>query len=77
MVLILIVTVIALFFFPFIAYQIYKRTQCKNYFLTSEEEGQPEENDGPTGEINAAFESDSLCKSHRSAEQPHGSVADF
>ncbi|XP_060792588.1 sodium-dependent organic anion transporter-like [Neoarius graeffei] len=60
-----------------IAFQIYKRTQCRNYFLTSEEKGQREENDGPTGEINAAFESESSCKSHRNTEQPNGSVTDF
>ncbi|XP_034167330.2 sodium-dependent organic anion transporter [Pangasianodon hypophthalmus] len=59
-----------------IAYQIYKRTPCKNYFMTSEEKGQSEDN-SPKGEINSAFESDSSCKSHRDVEQPHVSVTDF
>ncbi|XP_060747528.1 sodium-dependent organic anion transporter-like [Tachysurus vachellii] len=53
-----------------ITYQIYKRTACKNYFMTSEEQNQPEE-PGPKGEINTAFENDTFCEPQRNTEEHH------
>ncbi|XP_047661799.1 solute carrier family 10 member 6-like [Tachysurus fulvidraco] len=53
-----------------ITYQIYKKTACKNLFMTSEEQNQPEE-PAPTGEINTAFENDTFCEPRRNTEEHH------
>ncbi|KAG7320739.1 hypothetical protein KOW79_015154 [Hemibagrus wyckioides] len=54
-----------------ITYQIYKKTSCRNYFMSAEERGQVEES-APKGEINTAFEKDSSCEAHKNAEELHG-----